>query len=78
MHTVKGMVQVMGKTYRIVRAMPKLYEVISILDDALVGSFRCGPVLEVVPSSIDADTLRLIAGAAIREAKTSWAGRLSA
>jgi hypothetical protein len=78
MQTVKGMVQVMGKTYRIVRTMPTLYDVISIVDDALVGSFRCGPVLEVVPSSVDADSLRLIARAAIREAKTSWVGRLTA
>jgi hypothetical protein len=74
--TVKGMVQVAGKTYRITRLMPHLYEAVRVLDDVLIGCFRCGSVLELIPASGDEGTLRLVAIEAIKKAKTS--GTMSA
>jgi hypothetical protein len=73
---VKGMVLVAGKTYRITRLMPRLYEAVRILDDALIGQFRCGPALELIPVTTDTSTLRLVAREAIMKAKTSWVGSL--
>lgn len=76
MQTVKGMVQVSGATYRIVRLGPGEYEVVRLLDDARVGTFRSFPRVEVLTSQIDATLMRLIARAAVQGAKTSWVGRL--
>jgi len=73
---IRGMVQVGGTTYRIVRLQPKLYEVVRVLDDAMIGMFQVGRELEVMPKAIDSDSMYQIARAAIREAKTSWIGRL--
>jgi len=77
MQAVKGMVQVAGTTYRIVRLGQGEYEVVRILDDARVGSFRSFPRVEVVTHGIDLGMLREIARAAIQGAKTSWVGRLT-
>ena len=76
MQAIKGMVQVGGSTYRIVRLSASLYEVVRVLDDTCVGGFRCAPELAVEATTIDADLLREIARTAIRGAKTSWMGRL--
>jgi hypothetical protein len=76
MQTVKGMVQVSGTTYRIVRLGPGQYEVVRILDDARVGTFRSFPRVEVTSSQIGDTMMREIARAAIHGAKTSWVGRL--
>ena len=77
MQAVKGMVQVAGTTYRIVRLGQGEYEVIRILDDARVGSFRSFPRVEVTSQGIELGMLREIARAAIQGAKTSWVGRLT-
>ena len=42
---IKGMVQVAGTTYRIVRRERGHYDVVRILDDERVGSFRSIPHL---------------------------------
>jgi hypothetical protein len=76
MQTVKGMVQVAGTTYRIVRLGPGQYEVIRILDDACVGSFRSSPRVEITSCLIEEGMMREIARAAVHGAKTSWVGRL--
>ena len=76
MQTVKGMVQVSGATYRIVRLGPGQYDVVRLLDDARVGTFRSFPRVEVLTSEIDPNLMRLIARAAVQGAKTSWVGRL--
>ncbi len=76
MHTVKGMVQVAGKTYRIVRLAPGQYEAVRILDDVRVGTFRSAPQLEITSVHIEQAVMREIARAAIQGAKTSWIGRL--
>jgi len=77
MQVVKGMVQVAGVTYRIVRLKRGQYEVIRILDDARVGTFTNGPHVETRAHNIDPALMREIARAAIQGAKTSWVGRLT-
>ncbi len=77
MHTVKGMVQVAGATYRIVRLGSGQYQVVRILDDKVVGTFRSFPRVELLSSEIDEAMLIEIARAAVQGAKTSWVGRLN-
>jgi hypothetical protein len=74
---VKGMVQVSGVTYRIVRIERGMYDVVRILDDQRVGQFRTIPRVEVTGASASADTIAEIAKAAVKWGKTSWVGRLS-
>jgi hypothetical protein len=78
MQVIKGMVQVGGTTFRIVRLSAAHYEVVRVLDDTCVGTFRCAPEFEVEPRTIEAAQLREIARTAIKGAKTSWVGRLPA
>lgn len=75
MQAVKGMVQVAGTTYRIVRFGQGQYDVVRILDDQKVGSFRSFPRVEVTSSTIEPTLMREVARAAIQGAKTSWVGR---
>jgi len=77
MRVVKGMVQVAGTTYRVVRVAQGSYEVVRILDDTRVGSFRSTPPVEIVPQGIEPALMLEIARTAIQGAKTSWVGRLS-
>ena len=74
---VKGMVQVAGTTYRIVRVTRGQYNVVRILDDAVVGVFANGPTVELEPNGIDRALLREIMRVAVQGAKTSWVGRLA-
>jgi hypothetical protein len=74
---VKGMVQVQGTTYRIVRIERGHYSVVRVLDDVPVGTFTAGSAVEIAPEGIDHATFREIARIAIQGAKTSWVGRLS-
>jgi len=74
---VKGMVQVAGTTYRIVRLEPRRYEVVRIRDDLPVGVFQSGPRLEVDARSIAPELMREIARVAIQKGKTSWVGPLA-
>jgi hypothetical protein len=73
----KGMVQVSGSTYRIVRIGHGTYEAVRLLDDECVGRFASGPPLQVQPLSGDQELVRRIAQTALRSGKTSWVGRLS-
>lgn len=77
MQAVKGMVQVAGQTYRIVRQGQGQYDVVRILDDVKVGSFQSSPRVEVTSAEIEIEAMREIARAAIQGAKTSWVGRLN-
>jgi hypothetical protein len=76
MQSVKGMVQVSGRTFRIVRITRGHYEVIRILDDARIGAFRSTPTLSVCEGE-HRDLVREIARCAIQGGKTSWVGRLA-
>jgi hypothetical protein len=71
---IKGMVQVLGATYRITRVAAGNYRVIRISDEACAGSFSCGQTLEVLPLGVDAALMRVIAAAAVQRGKTSWMG----
>jgi hypothetical protein len=73
---VKGMVQVAGTTYRIVRLKRGEYDVFRVLDDVQVGGFCSGPQVKITAhDGMDASLLREIARVAIQGAKTSWVGR---
>ncbi|HEY1533059.1 MAG TPA: hypothetical protein VGF76_03550 [Polyangiaceae bacterium] len=72
---VKGMIQVAGTTYRIVRLKRGHYNVVRVLDDVLVGGFTSAPQIEIRPDGVDAELMREIARVAIQGAKTSWVGR---
>ncbi len=72
---VKGMVQVAGTTFRIVRIERGHYEVVRILDDVRLGSFWNEPTCAVSESN-DRDLLREVARCAIQGGKTTWVGRL--
>ena len=74
---VKGMVQVSGSTYRVVRIGFGVYDVIRLLDDAQVGRFRTVPSTSIESTALAADQMSEIVRAAIQGAKTSWVGRLS-
>lgn len=74
---VKGMVLVLGATYRVVRIGEGRYEAIRILDDAHVGTFRTTPKLALESTNIDVAIMQLIVRAAVHGAKTSWVGRVS-
>jgi len=74
---VKGMVQVDGTTYRIVRVKRGQYKVVRVLDDASVGVFSVGETFEMTPEGIDGELMREIARVAIQGAKTTWVGRIA-
>ena len=71
---VKGMVQLAGVTYRIVRVERGSYSVVRICDDVDVGSFHLAPALGIEPRGIEPALLREVARLAIHTAKTSYAG----
>jgi hypothetical protein len=76
MQSVKGMVQVSGRTFRIVRVARGHYKVVRILDDTRVGSFWSEPGFRVSEGE-QQDLVRQVARCAIQCGKTSWVGRLA-
>ena len=72
---VKGMVQVAGATFRIVRIERGHYDVVRILDDSRLGYFWSEPTF-AVSDSVDQELLREVARCAIKGGKTTWVGRL--
>ena len=77
MHAVKGMVQVQGRTFRIVRVARGQYEVVRILDDKCMGSFWSEPAFRVADGEHQ-ELVREVARTAIQGGKTSWVGRIAA
>jgi len=71
---VKGMVQLAGVTYRIVRVAHGSYSVVRISDDLDVGRFHLAPALGVEARGVEPALLREVARLAIHTAKTSYAG----
>jgi len=76
MQSVKGMVQVLGRTFRIVRVARGHYEVVRILDDTRIGSFWNEPTFKVSEGEHQ-ELVREVARGAIQGGKTSWVGRLA-
>ena len=77
MSTVTGMVQVEGNTYRIVRVTAGKYEAVRLSDDQRVGTFSSQAPAQFAPEACDERLLREIAHVALRQARTSWARRLT-
>ncbi|HEX3850702.1 MAG TPA: hypothetical protein VHW01_07030 [Polyangiaceae bacterium] len=71
---VKGMVQLEGMTYRIVRVAAGSYSVVRIRDDVDVGGFETKPGLPLDARVVEPALLRQIAQTAIHAAKTSYRG----
>ncbi len=71
---VKGMVQLAGITYRIVRVATGSYSVVRISDDLDVGSFHLAPQLGIEAHWVEPAVLREVARLAIHTAKTSYVG----
>jgi len=72
---VKGMVQLFGVTYRVIRLQMGKYQVIRIHDEVAVGSFSCEQTLEVTPlGGVDSALMRQLAALAVQRGKTSWMG----
>ena len=69
---VKGMVQVAGVTYRIIRVATGSYSVVRISDDQTVGSFHLAPQLAIEALHIEPALMREVARLAIHTAKTSY------
>lgn len=67
----RGMLLVMGVTYRIERTEPHCYSVIRLLDDIEVGTFRTLPTLRITTAHIEVTVLRDIVRGALRSARTS-------
>jgi hypothetical protein len=74
---IKGMVQVAGSTYRIVRVQRGQYSVIRILDDRRVGGFTATHPATAAADGIEPGLLREIMRVAVQGAKTSWVGQLA-
>jgi len=56
---VKGMIQVQGTTYRIVRIKRGYYNVVRVLDDVAVGTFTAGAAAEITAAAgIDPTVMR--------------------
>lgn len=73
----KGMVQCLGKTYRIMKVHPGRYDVIRIDDDVRVGSFDANPKLQVRAEGIPHELLAQIALTALKQGKLSWSAHKS-
>jgi hypothetical protein len=71
---VKGMVQLAGVTYRIVRVAQGSYSVVRISDDVAVGRFNLAPTLGIEAQGVEPALLREVARLAIHTAKTSYLG----
>jgi hypothetical protein len=65
------MVQFGGTTYRIVKR-GNLHEIVRVLDDCAVGSFRRAPSLELVDCSIERDVALAIARQALHAGRLSY------
>lgn len=75
---VKGMVQVDSVTYRLMRVASGTYSVVRILDDEVVGTFKCLPQLEITSATgVTPDVMSRIAKVAVQRAKTSWVSRVN-
>jgi hypothetical protein len=65
------MVQFGGNTYRIIKR-DALHEIVRVLDDCAVGSFRREPSLELVECRIDRDVALAIARLALHTGRLSY------
>jgi hypothetical protein len=69
------MVQFGGTTYRIIKR-DTVHEIVRVLDDFSVGSFRREPTLELVECRIEPDVTLAIARLALHTARLSYEPKL--
>jgi hypothetical protein len=67
----KGMVRFAGNTYRIIKR-DTVHEIVRVLDDVAVGSFRREPELELVECRIERDVALAIARLALHTGRLSY------
>ena len=72
---VKGMVQAQGVTYRIVRVQVGIYDVVRLLDDVRVGTFKLGAHHDALIEGDAPEVIREVARAALQGGRTTWAPR---
>jgi hypothetical protein len=78
MKIIKGMVQVLGTTYRVVQIEASSYQVIRIRDEVLAGTFSCTRKRSIVAHSVEAGLMKRIAAAAVQQGRTTWMRPLAA
>ena len=71
MATSRGMVVVSGVTYRIIE-LGERYEIVRVLDDQPLGTFRCGLALEIGDGAASTDSVVAVAREAKRLGKLRW------
>jgi len=67
------MIQVAGRTYRIVEIGPATYRAVRIADETELGVFQSGPPLRLWDCRDFVDELGQVARSAVRAGKTRWA-----
>ena len=73
--SIRGMVQVAGVTYRIVRVRAREYEVVRVLDDTRIGTFSLATAPAFSAEENALDIVKSVARAALQGARTSWVPR---
>ena len=71
--TSRGMIQVLGKTYRIVERA-EFHEIVRVIDDSRVGAFRHRPTIEIIYSLIGEDHMMEVVREVLRSARV-WQRR---
>ena len=66
------MIQVSGRTYRIVEIGRALYRAVRIADETVLGVFQSGPPLVLWDCETDVTELGEVARSALRAGKTRW------
>ena len=74
--SVKGMVQLNGVTYRIVRMRAGQYDVVRLLDDERIGMFALGGNMGLSLDGSSPEIIREVARMALQGGRTSWKPRL--
>jgi len=68
----RGMIQLAGRTYRLVEISRATYRAVRISDETELGVFRCGSPLQLWGGAATMAELRAVARSAIRAGKTKW------
>lgn len=71
----RGMVQFGGNTYRIIKR-DTVHEIVRVLDDCVVGSFRREPAFEIVQCLVDREVVLAIARLALHTGRLSYQPKL--
>jgi hypothetical protein len=73
----KPIVRLGSVAYRVTRLEPGTYEIVRIVDDRRMGTFRSVPTFQVTSSEIHPAFVRKIAALAAKAARPSFAERIA-